>query len=60
MRNIVNAVLKYLYFIGFFDERIKFNADFTLTCGAHFMVVNLDRQTHLFHGRTHRCADIVQ
>ena len=60
MRDIVNAVLKNLDFVGFFDERVKANADFTLTCGAHFVVVNLDRQTHLFHGGTHGCADIVQ
>ena len=60
VRYVVYAVLKDLHLVRLLNQRVEANPDFTLTSGAHLMVMNLDREPHLLHGRTHGCSDVME
>ena len=60
MGDVEYAVLKDLHLIRLGDQGVELDANFTLTCGAHLMVVNLDVETHLLHRGTHSGTDVMQ
>ena len=45
----MHAVLKDLNFVSLSDQCVESDADLTLTCCTHFVVVHFHVETHLLH-----------
>ena len=58
--DVVHHILENLGGIRTLDQRIEAGADFALTGGRHFVVMNFDRHAHLLKDQTHGRADILQ
>ena len=58
MRNIVNTIFEDLNFVRFGNQCVELRANFALSRGAHFMVMQFNIQPHGFHRRAHAVSDI--
>ncbi len=57
--DVVHAVLQGLDFVGLGHQGVELHADFVLTGGRHFVVVDFDHLAHLFQGVAHGGTDFV-
>jgi len=60
MCDVVHHVLQDLGLVGASDQGIEARADFALASGCHFVVMHLNRHSHLLKDQTHGRADVLQ
>ena len=57
---VMHAVFQYLHLVGFLHQGAEAGTDLTLSGGGNLVVMHFNIQAHLFHGRAHGGANIVQ
>ena len=60
MSNVEHTVLQDLYFVRFRYQRVELDAYLALAGSTHFVMVNLNLETHLLHRGAHRGANIMK
>ena len=58
--DVLHDVLQDQYFVSLLHQGTELHADFTLTCGRDFVVMDFDNQTHVFKGVTHSTTEILE